>query len=91
MRPFALRLVELRLHRGNRQPVALLEERQRKAFDEPQRIQHEFERQFSNRHRFLDGEGVRAVHVFARLLDALCRVTRSGKLTLPCAPAPMPR
>jgi len=56
---FALRLVELRLHRGNRQPGALLEERQRKAFDEPQRIQHEFERQFSNRHRFLDGEGVR--------------------------------
>src|SRR5438874_11154852 len=57
----ALRFVELRLHGRDRQAGALLKKRARKSIDQPQRIEHELERQLARVDgRFARDRGLRS-------------------------------
>ena len=83
---------EPRFDQRQRQAGARGKQVGRKALDQAQRIQHEFERQFAAARSTRCCDRRRVAARYSRgCLTRSCRVTRSAKLSLPCAPAPMPR
>src|SRR4051812_42608658 len=78
----ALGFRELRLHCSQRQAGALLEKREREAFDQTQRIEHELEGQLTRIHGRLFRDSGWRCQVVARLLDALVPRNAVGKAHL---------